>query len=91
MRRAQSGYGYMWWVWDGANAIGPFKSACSAVGAVGQWITVFPALQLLRVLSCRRPREITEIGRHHAGQGAIGAQDTFGDDLECVGPAIGCA
>src|SRR5919198_1401487 len=41
------GYGYMWWVWDGAKAVGPFKGAYSAVGAVGQWITVFPALQLV--------------------------------------------
>ena len=41
------GYGYMWWVWDGPKAIGPFKGAYSAVGAVGQWITVFPSLQLV--------------------------------------------
>lgn len=41
------GYGYMWWVWDGPKAVGPFKGAYSAVGAVGQWITVFPALNLV--------------------------------------------
>src|SRR5262245_3812005 len=41
------GYGYMWWIWDGPKAIGPFKGAYSAVGAVGQWITVFPSLQLV--------------------------------------------
>jgi CubicO group peptidase (beta-lactamase class C family) len=41
------GYGYMWWVWDGAKSAGPFKGAYSAVGAVGQWITVFPALDLV--------------------------------------------
>jgi CubicO group peptidase (beta-lactamase class C family) len=41
------GYGYMWWVWDGARAVGPFKGAYSAVGAVGQWITVFPSLDLV--------------------------------------------
>jgi CubicO group peptidase (beta-lactamase class C family) len=41
------GYGYMWWIWDGAKAVGPFKGAYSAVGAVGQWITVFPALQMV--------------------------------------------
>ena len=39
------GYGYMWWVWDGPKAIGPFKGAY--VGAVGQWITVFPSLNLV--------------------------------------------
>jgi CubicO group peptidase (beta-lactamase class C family) len=41
------GYGYMWWVWDGPKAVGPFKGAYSAVGAVGQWITVFPSLELV--------------------------------------------
>jgi CubicO group peptidase (beta-lactamase class C family) len=41
------GYGYMWWVWDGPRAVGPFKGAYSAVGAVGQWITVFPSLDLV--------------------------------------------
>jgi CubicO group peptidase (beta-lactamase class C family) len=41
------GYGYMWWVWDGPRAAGPFKGAYSAVGAVGQWITVFPSLNLV--------------------------------------------
>jgi CubicO group peptidase (beta-lactamase class C family) len=41
------GYGYMWWVWDGPKAAGPFKGAYSAVGAVGQWITVFPSLNLV--------------------------------------------
>lgn len=41
------GYGYMWWVWDGAKATGPFKGAYSAVGAVGQWIAVFPSLNMV--------------------------------------------
>lgn len=41
------GYGYMWWVWDGPRAVGPFKGAYTARGAVGQWITVFPSEQLV--------------------------------------------
>jgi CubicO group peptidase (beta-lactamase class C family) len=41
------GYGYMWWIWDGPKAVGPFKGAYSAVGAVGQWIAVFPALDMV--------------------------------------------
>lgn len=41
------GYGYMWWVWDGPKAIGPFDGAYTARGAVGQWITVFPSLDLV--------------------------------------------
>jgi CubicO group peptidase (beta-lactamase class C family) len=41
------GYGYMWWVWDGPRAVGPFAGAYTGVGAVGQWITVFPSLNLV--------------------------------------------
>ncbi len=41
------GYGYMWWVWDGPDAVGPFQGAYTARGAVGQWITVFPAVDLV--------------------------------------------
>jgi CubicO group peptidase (beta-lactamase class C family) len=41
------GYGYMWWIWDGPKAVGPFKGAYTAIGAVGQWIAVFPALDLV--------------------------------------------
>ena len=39
------GYGYMWWIWDGPRAVGPFKGAYSAVGAVGQFrrVTAEPA------------------------------------------------
>jgi CubicO group peptidase (beta-lactamase class C family) len=33
------GYGYMWWVFDGPKAIGPFEGAYTGRGAVGQWIT----------------------------------------------------
>ncbi len=41
------GYGYMWWLWDGPKAVAPFKGAYSANGAVGQWIAVFPAIDLV--------------------------------------------
>lgn len=41
------GYGYMWWVWDGPNATGPFEGAYTARGAIGQWITVLPAVDLV--------------------------------------------
>jgi CubicO group peptidase (beta-lactamase class C family) len=41
------GYGYMWWVWDGPKAIGPFEGAYTARGAWGQWITVLPAVDLV--------------------------------------------
>jgi len=41
------GYGYIWWVWDGAAATGPFRGAYTVQGAIGQFITVLPAVNLL--------------------------------------------
>ncbi len=41
------GYGYMWWVFDGPRVTGPFEGAYTARGAIGQWITVFPAIDLV--------------------------------------------
>lgn len=41
------GYGHMWWVFDGPRAVGPFAGAYTAVGAWGQWISVFPAVDLV--------------------------------------------
>ncbi|HEY0966271.1 MAG TPA: serine hydrolase [Opitutaceae bacterium] len=46
-RQGYFGYGYMWWVYDGPRAIGAFKGAYTARGAVGQWITVLPAVGLV--------------------------------------------
>lgn len=46
-RRGPFGYGVMWWVWDGAAATGPYKGAYTAIGAVGQYITVLPALDMV--------------------------------------------
>ena len=41
------GYGYMWWVWDDQRREGPFAGAYTARGAIGQYITVLPALDLV--------------------------------------------
>ncbi len=46
-REGYFGYGYMWWIWDGPRAVGPFQGTYTARGAVGQWITVFPSLDLV--------------------------------------------
>lgn len=46
-REGYFGYGYMWWVFDGPRAVGPFRGAYTARGAVGQWITVLPAVGLV--------------------------------------------
>jgi len=41
------GYGYMWWVWDGPLATGPYQAAYTAWGSFGQYITVLPALDMV--------------------------------------------
>ena len=46
-REGYLGYGYMWWVMDGPGAEGPFGGAYWARGYMGQWIAVFPALDLV--------------------------------------------
>jgi CubicO group peptidase (beta-lactamase class C family) len=45
-RKGDFGYGCMWWVWDGANAVGPYEGGYTASGAYGQFITVLPALDM---------------------------------------------
>jgi CubicO group peptidase (beta-lactamase class C family) len=41
------GYGYLWWVWDGPWNAGAYRGAYTGLGAVGQHITVLPALDLV--------------------------------------------
>jgi CubicO group peptidase (beta-lactamase class C family) len=46
-RNGPFGYGYLWWVWDGKAANGPFAGAYSGTGAIGQYITVLPKLDMV--------------------------------------------
>ncbi|MES2524508.1 MAG: serine hydrolase [Gemmatimonadota bacterium] len=46
-RNGPFGYGYLWWIWDGQWNAGPYAGAYSGLGAVGQHITVLPALNLV--------------------------------------------
>lgn len=46
-RSLDQGYGYMWWVWDGPNRKARYEGAYSARGAMGQYITVLPALDMV--------------------------------------------
>ena len=46
-REDPHGYGYMWWVWDGKHAEGPYEGAYTGVGAWGQYITVLPELDVV--------------------------------------------
>lgn len=41
------GYGYLWWIWDGSFNAGAFRGAYTGVGAVGQFITVLPAVDMV--------------------------------------------
>jgi CubicO group peptidase (beta-lactamase class C family) len=47
LRAGRVGYGYMWWVWDGPAATGPYRNAYTAMGAYGQFITILPALDMV--------------------------------------------
>jgi len=46
-RKGFFGYGYMWWVCDGPEAVGAFAGAYTASGAYGQYIAVLPALDMV--------------------------------------------
>jgi CubicO group peptidase (beta-lactamase class C family) len=46
-RKGPFGYGYLWWIWDGPFNTGPYKGGYSGIGAVGQFITVLPALDMV--------------------------------------------
>jgi len=52
-RSGPFGYGYLWWVWDGPRAAGPYQGAYTGLGAVGQHITVIPKLDLVVVHKTR--------------------------------------
>ena len=47
IRSGRLGYGYMWWVWDGPAAAGPYRNAYTAMGAYGQFITILPTLDMV--------------------------------------------
>ena len=46
-RNGPFGYGYLWWVWDGAAATGAYEGAFTGQGAIGQYITILPKLDLV--------------------------------------------
>jgi CubicO group peptidase (beta-lactamase class C family) len=46
-RKGPFGYALLWWVWDGPFNQGPFAGAYTGAGAVGQYISVLPALDLV--------------------------------------------
>jgi CubicO group peptidase (beta-lactamase class C family) len=46
-REGRLGYGYLWWIFDGPTAAGPYAGAYTGIGAGGQFITVLPKLDLV--------------------------------------------
>lgn len=47
LRQGPFGYGYLWWIWDGKANTGIYKGAYTGIGAIGQFITVLPALDMV--------------------------------------------
>jgi CubicO group peptidase (beta-lactamase class C family) len=47
LRNGRWGYGYLWWVFDGPAAQGPYEGGYSGQGSGGQYITVLPKLKLV--------------------------------------------
>jgi CubicO group peptidase (beta-lactamase class C family) len=47
LRAGPFGYGYLWWIWDGPFNAGPYRGAYTGQGAIGQFITVLPALDMV--------------------------------------------
>ena len=45
--RGWFGYGYLWWVFTGPKAIGPYEGGYTAMGAYGQYIAVFPKVNMV--------------------------------------------
>jgi CubicO group peptidase (beta-lactamase class C family) len=47
LRGGKFGYGYLWWIFDGPEAKGPYEGAYTGMGYGGQYITVIPKLNMV--------------------------------------------
>lgn len=65
-RKGPFGYGYLWWIWDGPFNAGAYRGAYTGVGAIGQFITVLPALDMVVAHKTRQ------------GQASVSRQDYLG-------------
>ena len=54
------GYGYLWWVWDGPLATGPYEGAYTSMGSYGQYITVLPALDMVVAHKSCPPGDVSQ-------------------------------
>jgi len=55
-RNGKLGYGYLWWIFDGPEATGPYEGAYTGIGAGGQYITVIPKLDMVIAHKTNRGR-----------------------------------
>ena len=62
-RRGPFGYGYLWWIWDGRSNEGIYRGAFTGVGAIGQFITVLPELDMVVAHKTRPGRGTASVGR----------------------------
>ncbi len=62
-RSGRFGYGYLWWVFDGPEAIGVFEGGYTGIGAGGQYITVLPELDLVVAHKTNRGRTRDSVSR----------------------------
>ena len=47
LRGGPFGYGYLWWIWDAPFNTGTYRGAYTGQGAIGQFITVLPTLDMV--------------------------------------------
>jgi CubicO group peptidase (beta-lactamase class C family) len=69
LRQGPHGYGYLWWIWDGPARTGAYEGAYTGSGAIGQFITVLPKLDLV-VAHKTRTGQRDENGRDLAVSGS---------------------
>jgi CubicO group peptidase (beta-lactamase class C family) len=62
-RNGPWGYGYLWWVWDGANTPAAYRGAYMAGGAGGQYIAILPALDMVVAHKAVAERGDVSVGR----------------------------
>ncbi len=88
------GYGMLWWIWDGPFDAGPYAGAYTGIGAIGQYITVLPAMDMVIAHKTvpggdavsrpqyprtdRRPRQRTVPGRADRATADAGRVETAG-------------
>ena len=63
LRGGRFGYGFLWWIFDGPTATGPWEGSYTGIGAVGQFITVIPKLDMV-VAHKTKPGEDRSVNRN---------------------------